>query len=306
MVEAPGGGGRRGRVLFRGLDRQHLDGVEPSARRNFPEFDLELRAAMRKESELFLGHLFETNAPVSEIFSADYTFVDQRMARHYGIPHPGAEPNQWVRVELDGTGRRGFLTHASLMTSLATGIRPRAVDRGKWVYNRLLCMDIALPDELLADLPNIDDVGVDPNLSEREVVEQATSEGQDCTGCHSLLDPIGFGLGNLDSVGAWRDLDSRGKPVDATGLLPGYGDVDGALALGDALSQDPRLAPCATRQILTYALGRPVSSSVTGVDAHVDAIVRATASGGHGLQALVVEAVSSDLFTRLTPRTADP
>ncbi len=217
----------------------------------YPAFDAPLRAAMRAESELLFREVVFNGLPVNQLLTADFTFVNDRLAAHYGLPLPGT--TELTRVSLaDHPERVGFLSHASFLTIQSRPQRTSPVLRGRWVLDELLCSPIPdpPPDVNLASI----DEGVGQGLSQREVLAQHREDPR-CGACHNLMDPIGLGLENFDGIGAYRTTD-EGVPIEAAGQLPTGEEFRGSAELATLIAGRPEFAKCVTRRLYSYALGR--------------------------------------------------
>ena len=217
----------------------------------FPEFDDNLREALQQETELFIDHQLRADRSVLELLSADYTFVNERLARHYGLSD--VYGNRFRRVSLEGGERAGLLGHASLLTLTSYPNRTSPVLRGKFVLENLLG---APPPEPPPNVPAIEETDAEGEpRSAREAMTQHR-ENPACRGCHAPMDPIGFSLENFDAVGAWRST-IAGDPVDASGVLPDGSAFDGPLGLRDLLLARPAdFVGTVTEKLMIYALGR--------------------------------------------------
>jgi Protein of unknown function (DUF1592)/Protein of unknown function (DUF1588)/Protein of unknown function (DUF1587)/Protein of unknown function (DUF1595)/Protein of unknown function (DUF1585) len=241
------------------LYTRKIDEVQPDSAK-FPNFDAALRTAMKRETELLFEQIAFHGLPANELLTANFTFLNDRLAKHYGLPAVGsAEPK---RVQLSGDQRTGFLSHAGILTvtSHPTGTSP--VLRGKWVLNELLCQAIPPPP------PGVDTkVAMEtmPTGSLRQRLEEHRSNPA-CASCHNLMDPIGFGLENYDPVGVYRTQDGA-FPVDASGALPDGSKFSGARELAALVSEDERFPRCMTEKLYTYALGRAPDLRTSG---HMD------------------------------------
>ena len=180
----------------------------------FPGFDEELRRSMLRETSLFCGEIIREDRPVFNFLDADFSFIDGRLARHYGIS--GVSGPQFRRVSLAGGPRRGILTHASVLTATSSPTRTSPVRRGRWVLDCLLGTPPPPPPPDAEGLPESDGASAQATLRERLSRHRADPR---CASCHAKMDPIGFALENFDAVGAWRDRDGR-SPVDARGAFP--------------------------------------------------------------------------------------
>jgi mono/diheme cytochrome c family protein len=232
------------------LHLRNLASITPDMRL-FPDFDDNLRQAFRLETELFVDSLLREDRSVLDLLRADYTFVNQRLARHYGIPHVYGSHFRRVTLGAD-TERGGLLRHGSILTVTSYATRTSPVVRGKWVLDNLLGVP---PPPPLPDVPALRDNTVDGNLTVRNRLAEHRKNAA-CAGCHNLMDPIGLSLERFDAVGRRRSVED-GVPIDASGGLPDgsrFADVDGLEA---ALLRRPELFVGAfTEKLLTYASGR--------------------------------------------------
>ncbi len=267
---------------------RNMGGVYPDPN-IFPEFDENLREAFTRETELFIGNQLRADASVLELLSADYTYVNQRLAEHYGIPN--IYGNRFRRVELDGVRRGGLLGHGSVMTVTSYPNRTSPVLRGKWVLENLLG---APPPEPPPDIPALEEQNEDGEpVSMREAMAQHR-ENPACSVCHAPMDPIGFALQNYDAIGGWRDVNEGGTPVDASGVLPGGERFDGRAGLSDLLLDRPdEIVGTVTEKLLMYALGRGLE--------HYDAptvrrIVRNAAGDDYRWSSIILGIVNSTPF----------
>lgn len=231
------------------LQLRNLESAQPDPDR-FPDFDEPLREAMRRETEFFFRSILQQDRSLIEFLDADYTFLNQRLARHYG--HPGVEGPHFRRIDIAGGQRGGLIAQASILTVSSYPTRTSPVLRGKWILETLLGTPPPPPPEMetLEEEPN----GAQMTLRER--LEKHRSQPA-CAACHQKMDALGFGLENYDAVGAWRTEDG-GVPVDAAGELPGGRSFRGPKDLRALLADSERDAfvRCLTEKMLTYALGR--------------------------------------------------
>ena len=217
----------------------------------FPEFDENLRDAFQRETELFIEHLLHEDRSVLELLSADYTFVNERLARHYGIP--GVYGSRFRKVTLPGGGRAGLLGHGSVMTVTSYPTRTSPVLRGKYVLENLLGAPPPEPPPNVPALVEKDEDGQTRSLREAMVEHR---ENPACRVCHAPMDPIGFSLENYDAVGAWRST-FAGETIDPSGVLPDGRAFDGPAGLRDLLLDRPAdFVGTVTEKLMTYALGR--------------------------------------------------
>jgi len=231
------------------LQIRNLSTVTP-AKEKYPKFDEPLRAAMEKETELFFDNIIREDRSVLEFISADYTFVNERLARHYGIS--GVKGDKFQRVSLKGTPRGGLLTQGSILTITSNPTRTSPVKRGKWVLENLLGTPPPPPPP---DVPELKE-GKELTGALRERMEQHRAN-PNCAVCHQRMDPIGFGFENCDGIGAWRDKDG-GAPIDPSGELVTGETFKGPAELRNILLKQKRgdFIRCLTEKMLTYALGR--------------------------------------------------
>ena len=220
----------------------------------FPAFDENLRDALIRETELFVGSQLQDDRSVVELLTADYTFVNERLARHYGIP--GVYGPRFRRVAWDDDRRRGLLGQGSILTVTSLATRTSPVVRGKWILENVLGTPPPPPPPDVPELPEREESGEPASLRARLEAHRANPA---CSGCHSRMDPLGFALENFDAVGQWRDADAGGAPIDTAGVLPDGAAFDGLPALRDILHgrRDEFVATVAEK-LLTYALGRGV------------------------------------------------
>ncbi|MCH8268735.1 MAG: DUF1592 domain-containing protein [Acidobacteria bacterium] len=222
----------------------------------FPDFDENLREAFQQETELFFASMLREDRPVAELLNADHTFLNQRLARHYGIPD--VYGSHFRRVRLQDENRRGLLGQASILTVTSRATRTSPVLRGKWVLENILGTPPPPPPP---DVPALKEEGGDiENLTMRQRIEQHQQANSVCAGCHVRMDPIGFALDNFNPIGQWRTTDGD-VPIDASGSLPGGAEFDGPAELRQMLLSRPeQFAQTITEKLLTYALGREVES----------------------------------------------
>jgi hypothetical protein len=234
------------------LHLRNLESITPDLRL-FPDFDDNLRQALREETELFFDSMLREDRRITDLLKADYTFLNERLAKHYGIPN--VYGSQFRRVALDpGSERGGLLRHGSVLTVTSYATRTSPVIRGKWVLENLIGTP---PPPPLPDVPALRDNTVSANLSVRERLAEHRANGA-CASCHNVIDPPGFSLENFDAVGRWRTLE-EGKPVDASGGLPDGSKFTGVSGLEKGLLNRPDIfAVTLTEKLMTFALGRGV------------------------------------------------
>ena len=224
----------------------------------YPNYDLSLMQAMRRETELFVGSTIHDDRSVVDLLDADYTYVNERLARHYGIP--GVYGSRFRRVALANHEQRGgLLAHGALLATTSYPDRTSPVLRGKWLLNNIFGLPVPPPppgvDTNLAEKP-----GARPTSMRERLAEHRKNPS--CSSCHSAIDPLGFALENFDVIGGWRTTDESGHAVDATGTTLSGGTVNGLPGLRRALLQRPEQFPrTVTEKLLAYALGRPLQSA---------------------------------------------
>lgn len=267
------------------LQLRQLSQLTPDAG-TFPTFDDSLRSAMRRETELFFEALLRDDRSILEFLSADFTFVNGRLAAHYGIE--GVQGDSFQRVSLP-SGRRGVLTQASILMLSSNPTRTSPVKRGKWVLDNILGEPPPPPPPGVESL----DEGSEVLGSLRERMEQHRSNDA-CAVCHVRMDAIGFGLENFDPVGAWRDRDGR-FAIDPSGTLPGGLSFDGPAELMEILLEQKQDAfcRCLTKKMLAYALGRGIVSQDRCT---VNGIVEAVEQQDYRFRSLIKAIVTSDPF----------
>jgi mono/diheme cytochrome c family protein len=275
------------------LHLRNLDSITPDMRL-FPDFDDNLRQAFRRETELFFDSVLREDRNVLDLLSANYTFLNERLAKHYGIPH--VYGSQFRRITLDGgSWRGGLLRQGSILTVTSYATRTSPVLRGKWILDNLLGVP---PPPPLPDVPALKDNTVDGRLSVRQrLAEHRTNAA--CAGCHNLMDPVGLSLEKFDAVGRRRTTEG-GTAIDASGGLPDgsrFSDVDGLEA---ALLRRPELfVGTFAEKLLTYASGRGVE--------HYDApairtIVREARAQDFRISSIILGVVKSQPFQMRTSR----
>ena len=235
------------------LHLRNMRRVTPNVNQ-FPEFDDNLREGFQRETELFIDSQLREDHSVADLVTANYTFINERLARHYGIPD--VYGSRFRRVTLDeDTGRRGLLGHGSILTVTSHATRTSPVLRGKWVLENILG---APPPPPPPDVPALEENsdGETPR-SVRERLEQHRANPV-CASCHSRMDPLGFALENFDGIGRWRTTDS-GAPLDTSATLPDGTAFDGPVELRALLgSQRETFVRTVTAKLLTYAIGRGI------------------------------------------------
>ena len=219
----------------------------------FPDFDDNLRQAMKRETELFIDSIMREDKSVMDLLNANYTFLNERLARHYGIP--GIYGTDFRRVTLKEDARRGLLGQASILTVTSYPTRTSPVQRGKWILTNVLGIPPNPPPPNIPALKERSDTGKPTTLRER-MEEHRTNPT--CAGCHRMMDPIGFSLENFDALGQWRTTD-EGVKIDPSGTLFNGAKVDGPASLRQMLTSRPEVfVGVLIEKMLTYGLGRGV------------------------------------------------
>ncbi len=259
----------------------------------FPEFDDELREAFRRETELLFESMLREDRSVLDLLSADYTFLNERLARHYQIPN--IYGSRFRRVALVDENRRGLLGQGSILTVTSYANRTSPVVRGKWVLEQLLGMPPPPPPpDVVPTLEVKDEDGKD--LTMRQQLEQHRANPV-CAACHNMMDPIGFALENFDAIGKWRTTSpfvGTDTPIDASGMLYEGSKFQDVVGFRKALLSHPRqFARTVTEKLLTYALGRGVE--YTDAPA-VRKILRQAAPGDYRWSSLITNIVQSTPF----------
>lgn len=231
---------------------RNLPAVLPDPRKD-PDFDEDLRQGFRRETEMFAGSIFRENRNVLDLLTADYTFVNERLARHYGIPN--IRGTHFRRVERKDENRRGLLGHGSILSVTSFPHRTSPVVRGKWILENLLGSDVPDPP------PDVPALKEKPNAAEEELsMRQRIAQHRAnpvCASCHAMMDPLGLSLENFDFVGRWRTVDEALIPIDAAVALADGTKFEGPAGLRNVLVSHPdRFVRTFTKKLLTYALGR--------------------------------------------------
>ncbi len=271
------------------LHLRNLETAAPNLRR-FPDFDDNLRQAFRRETELLFGSVVGEDRSILDLLQADYTFLNERLARHYGIP--GVYGSGFRRVELPaGSPRGGLLGHGSILTVTSYATRTSPVLRGKWILDNLIGMPPPPPP---ASVPPLEEP--EPGVAARSMRErmEAHRVNPACAACHRLMDPAGLSMENFDAIGRWRDRGEDWGPIDARGSIPGGGDFDGMAGLRDAVLARPHVfAGTVAEKLLTYALGRGLNHNDGPA---VRRIVRDAAGDDYRFSSLVLGIVESIPF----------
>jgi len=270
---------------------RNLDATTPDPRL-FPDFDENLRQAMRRETELFFASVVREDRPAANLLRADYTFVNERLARHYGIPH--IYGSRFRRISLaDQPARGGLLSHASILTVTSYSTRTSPVIRGKWILSNILGTPPAPPPPAVPQLKEAATSLGAKALSMRERVAEHRANPA-CAGCHNLMDPIGFAFENYDAVGRWRTSEG-GVPVDASGVMPDGANFTNAADLQNALLRRPELfVSTLSEKLLIYALGRGLEPYDAPA---IRQIVQRASAKDYRFSSLILGIVNSTPFT---------
>ena len=278
------------------LEIRNLKFVAPD-KKLFPAFDDALRLAMRDETEAFFEHILRSDRSVLEFLTADYTFVNERLAKHYGLA--GVTGDELRRVSLTDTPRRGVLTHASVLTIASNPTRTSPVKRGKWVLENLLGTP---PPPAPPDVPDLPGDGKATTGTLRQQLEQHRANPT-CASCHARMDPIGFGLEAFDAIGAFRSKDGE-FPVDAAGKLSTGESFSTAAELVVILSEKKRenFVRNLAEKMLIYSLGRGVERTDRPA---IDRIAKRITDGGYRFSELILAVVKSVPFDQQRVDSAD-
>jgi Protein of unknown function (DUF1592)/Protein of unknown function (DUF1588)/Protein of unknown function (DUF1585)/Protein of unknown function (DUF1587)/Protein of unknown function (DUF1595)/Planctomycete cytochrome C len=258
----------------------------------YPDFDDNLRQAFRTEAEMFFESIVREDRSVIDLLDADYTFVNERLAAHYGIPN--VYGSQFRRVKLDGAleVRRGLLGKGSVLLATSVADRTSPVQRGKWVLMNILGTIPPDPPPNVPPLKSADGANAGADQTMRQRMEQHRANAA-CASCHRMFDPIGFALENFDGIGKWRTTEF-GNKVDASGQLTDGTKMNGVNDLRQALLRySPQFLRTFTEKLMTYALGRGVEYQDMPV---VRAILRESAGGNYRFSSLVLGIVNSEPF----------
>ncbi|HXI55652.1 MAG TPA: DUF1592 domain-containing protein [Polyangia bacterium] len=271
-----------------------LQSAQPS-KTKFPAFDEPLRQAMADESRLFFSDILLKNGSALDLLRADHTYLNERLAKHYGVA--GVTGPDMRRVDTSGLNRGGIPTQGSFLTATSSTESTSIVLRAKWILSNLLCVELPPPpDKSIIDSVPVPDPGL--GLTARQSLEIRTA-GEPCHSCHVNINPVGFGLEIFDAVGALRSTDN-GKPIDPSGVLPGDIKFANTGELLDDLRKDDRFASCVTQKMLTYALGRGMVASCD--QESIDALGAQLKADGYKMRNHLLRIVQSSLFTNSRAR----
>ena len=269
------------------LQTRRLENLQPDPKL-FPTFNKDLRDVMRKETELFFAAIMNEDRSVLEFIDSDWTFLNERLALHYGIPGVTGVAFRKVTLPADSP-RGGVLTQASILCATSNPTRTSPVKRGKWVLENLLGTPPPPPPQMFE---LAEDKAGELKGTLRQRMEQHRAD-PNCTSCHTQLDPPGFGLENFDAIGAFRTKE-KGETIDASGVLPGERAFKGPKELKGLLKQQSDLfCRCLAEKMLVYALGRGVED---GDDRSVDRLVEALKQNHYKFSSLILEIAKSEPF----------
>jgi hypothetical protein len=279
---------------------RNLKSLQPNSL-EFPDFDDNLRQAFQRETELFFRSIVREDRNVVDLMTADYTFLNERLAKHYGVP--GVYGSHYRRVTLADEARRGLLGKGAILMVTSHADRTSPVVRGKWVLDNLLSAPVPpMPS-------NVPPLNEDANrggkiLTMRERMEEHRKNPV-CAGCHKIMDPIGLSMENFDAVGAWRTRDggTLGSPINASGELLDGTKVDGVVTLRQALLHQPDLfVGTVAEKLMVYALGRGLAYYDMP---EVRRIVRESAGQDYRFSSLILGVVNSTAFQKRVKVSSD-
>jgi hypothetical protein len=251
----------------------------------FPDYDDALEDAMRAETRRYFQAFLQDDIPMDQFLVADFTYVNDRLAQHYGLPPTGGD--ELTRVSLTDTPRRGFLMQGSFLRVTSRPKRTSPVLRGKWILDNLLCLPPRPPPPGVEGLP--DDMTTTGSIRDR--LEQHKADPV-CASCHDVMDPLGFGLDNFDAIGRYRTEDA-GFPVDASGAFGNVARFDGPAEMVALLAAEPQVYRCLVEKLYTYTGRSPFRIESTE---HIDELTQRFADNGYVLEDLLVDIVTSPFF----------
>jgi hypothetical protein len=268
-------------LYLRNMRTKYPDGI------TYPEFDENLREAMIRQSEMFFESILREDRSVVDLLDADYTFLNERLARHYQIP--GVYGNRFRRVPLQEDSRRGILGQGAILTVTSYATRTAPTLRGKWLLENILGTPPPPPPP---DVPSLKEDSNTKTLTTRQRMEQHRTNPV-CATCHQMMDPLGFALENFDAIGRWRIMEA-GKPIESGGVMPDGAQFNGPGELRKILlGRKEQFVRTVTEKLLTYALGR-------GIEYYdypaVRRIMRESEPGGYRWTALTLAIVRSTPF----------
>jgi hypothetical protein len=287
MIADPRSAALMRNVAGQWLQVRNIEAVRPFEPM-FPDFDETLREAFRTETELFFDSVVREDRSVVDLLAADYTFVNERLARHYGIAD--IRGSAFRRVTLTDERRRGLLGQGSILTVTSHPVRTSPVLRGKWILQNILGTPPPPPPP---NVPTLQEENPESGQAPRSIRERMNQHRANpvCASCHAMIDPLGFALENFDAVGAWRDRDEMFNVLDTSGVLPDGTEIDGIASLRAALIRQPeRFVTTVAERFLTYGVGR-------GLDSYdmpaVRRIVRDAARSDYRFSSVILGVVNS-------------
>ncbi len=252
----------------------------------YPTFSAALGTSMKREVDLFFDEFVKQNLPVDQLLTANFTYIDDSLAAHYGVPAVGSATDL-MRVTLSTSQRGGLWGMGALQVATSRGNRTSPVARGRFTLEALMC---APPPPPPASVQPPSDAVITAS-DERSFLANHRKDPT-CAICHNQMDPIGLALENYDPIGKWRDTD-HGKTIDASGTLPDGTNINGRAELEAALAKDPRMPSCLASSLLEYSLGRHMGDKDQG---YIDQVAKAPAGGKPGVRDLLMNVVASDAF----------
>lgn len=272
-----------------GIRRLAEHAVSPTV---YPEWSSALSSSALREMELYFGEFLYNDRPYTEFLTADFNFVDEALAQHYGMTPPAQ--SGFSRVENTTDQRRGAIGLAGFLTQTSRETRSSPIIRGSAILDAFLCLKLHLPPDLVVE-PLPEPAEGDAPTTVRELIAAHRSAAS-CSPCHNLIDPIGLSLEHFDGIGRYRAVYENGLAIDAKGVLPSGAEVDSLISLSGELAKDPNFLPCAAKKLNTYALGR--ASADQGA---LTEIVQKWTAGTPTLRNLIKETVSHVTFTQRHP-----
>ncbi len=264
----------------------------------FPTFDEPLRNAMLRETEAFFQYIVDEDRSVLELIDSDYTLMNERLAKHYGIA--GVKGDEFRKIKLPDRRRGGVLAQASVLTVTSNPTRTSPVKRGKWIMDNILGTPPPPPPPDVPELKEENKAALSGTLRQRMEQHRANPS---CASCHQRMDPLGFGFENFDVIGAWREKEGK-FPVDASGVLPDGKKFNGPAELRGILKQrEGDFCRCLTEKMLTYALGRGMERFDRCT---IDEIARNLSKNQYRFSGLVFDIVKSDAFQMRRPKKGEP
>jgi hypothetical protein len=256
---------------------------------HFPSFDDNLRQAFRTETEMLFASIVREDRNLLDLLTADYTFVNDRLARHYGLE--GIYGSHFRRVPVDNDARRGVLGHGSILLVTSLPERTSPVQRGVWVLENIVGAPVPTPPPVVPALEEQAGTKAHPRTLREQM--HLHTERPFCAGCHKIMDPVGFAMENFDAIGRWR-TEEHGVPIDASARLVDGTQIDGMVDLRNALLKySDRFVQTTTEKLMTYALGRGVEYYDMPT---VRAIARSAAKDDYRFSSIILGLVESDAF----------